>query len=108
MRYKRFTRIISVYLEQSEYEKLMEDYKATIYRSKASYLRKLVLGQPVAVIYRNRSLDDFIETAVKLRKGLKALLGKEAFTPVEKEELKLQMNVIEETLIKIVTLCNHK
>ncbi|WP_188934175.1 hypothetical protein [Puia dinghuensis] len=86
----------------------MENYKATIYKSKASYLRKLVLGQPVAVIYRNRSLDDFIETAVKLRKDLKILLGKETFTTIEKEELKRKMTIIEENLIKIVTPCNHK
>ena len=95
-------------MKEAEYQAFMKGYKATVYRSISAYARKLLLGKPVELIYRNRSLDDFIELAVKIRKELKVLLSKETFTPSEKAELKLKMTFIEENLIRIVELCNRK
>lgn len=99
---------INVSLKEHEYEKFNQAYQATNYRSKAAYARKLLLGKPVTVLCRNRSLDDFIETAVQLRKDLKLLLSKDTFTAPEKTELNRKLLSIEENLIKTMELCKPK
>jgi hypothetical protein len=99
---------INVSLKEHEYEKFNQAYYGTNYRSKAAYARKLLLGKPATVLYRNRSLDDFIETAVQLRKDLKLLLSKETFTAQEKTELNRKLLSIEENLIKTIELCKPK
>lgn len=108
MKEKQALRQLNISLHQDEYDKFVKAYKNTIHRSKSSYARKLILGKPVTVVYRNRSLDDFIESAVKIRKDLKLLLSKETFTVAEKEELKRKFTIIETNLIKIVDLCSQK
>lgn len=99
---------INVSLKESEYETFVRAYKATSYRSKAAYARKLLLGKPATVLYRNRSLDDFIEAGVHFRKELKLLLASQSLTKEEKADLQQKIQSIEELLIKIVELCNQK
>ena len=82
---------IVVFLTQTEFEVFMKGYEESADRSKSAYGRKLLLGKPVTIKTRNRSVDDFIEIAVKLRKDLKILLSKETFTGQEKEALKKEM-----------------
>ena len=108
MKQKSSLKQLNISLQESDYEKFVQAYKRTVYRSKSSYARKLLLGKPVALISRNRSLDDFIELGVKLRKELRLLLEKDTFSPIEKEMLMRKMAAIEEHLIKIVTLCTPK
>lgn len=99
---------INISLKEREYGKFILAYKATAYRSKAAYARKLLLGKPPTVLHRNRSLDEFIETGVQLRKELKLLSAKDTLTTEEKMELRHKLVSIEESLIKIVELCKQK
>src|ERR1700744_5212833 len=80
---KSIKRQLGVYLREKEYQAFMEAFGKSGYRSKTDYARNLVLGKPVKVLSRNRSLDDFIEFGVKLRKELRLLLEKDVFTPSE-------------------------
>jgi len=105
---KRTLRQINISLHQDEYDKFVSSYKNTVYRSKSSYARKLLLGKPVEIKYRNRSLDDFIEWGVKVRKELKLLLAKDSLTVTEKADLQRKVTSIEENLIKLVDLCTQK
>src|SRR5258708_4039599 len=95
---------VAIHLKQDEYEDFIKAYKGTICRSISDYGRNLLLSKPVTVVYRNRSIDDFTETAVKLRKELKILLEKTTLTPTETEWLKHKIVSIEENLIKVTTL----
>jgi len=99
---------INVSLKEGEYEKFVHAYKETSYRSKAAYARKLLLGKPATVLYRNRSLDEFIESGVQLRKQLKLLIAKESLTTEEKTDLQQKLVSIVELLITIVNLCKQK
>lgn len=81
---KKEKRQLGIYLRENEYQTFMEGFKGTPYRSKNAYVRNLVLGKPVKVLCRNRSLDDFIEFGVKIRKDLRLLLEKEGITAAEK------------------------
>lgn len=99
---------INVSLKEGEYEKFLHAYKETSYRSKAAYARKLLLGKPATVLYRNRSLDEFIETGVQLRKQLKLLTAKESLTREEMIDAQKRLASIEELLITIVDLCKQR
>jgi len=99
---------IGVHMQKSDYEQFLIGYNRTIYRSRNEYARKLLLGKPVTIVHRNRSLDDFIETAVKLKKDLRLLLSKNSFTTTEKEILGKQLTSIENNLIEIVHRCGRK
>jgi hypothetical protein len=98
----------SFWMTEEEYVKFLADYKKTLCRTKSEYVRKMVLGQPVSIIYRNRSLDDFIEIAVKIRKYLREVLSKDIFSDQEKEEIKAIITKIELGLIKISEQCSQK
>jgi hypothetical protein len=90
-----------------DHEKFMAAYKNTICRSMGEYARKLLLGIPPTVTYRNRSVDDLIETAVLLRRDLLALLSKDSLTAAEKESLFRRITNLEDLLIKISEQCSH-
>jgi hypothetical protein len=93
---------------EEEYQALLKAYQNTAYQSKSEYVRRLLTGGPVTTIYRNRSLDDFIELGVKLRKELRLLLARNSWTNAEKEALKTKIDVIEDCLLKIVETCTQK
>lgn len=95
-------------MSSEELEQFLRAYKSTIYRSRNAYAKKLVLGEPVKVLFRDRSLDDFIELGVKIRKDLKLLLCKNSFTEAEKDELYRRLTAIEENLNQIVKRCTQK
>ena len=94
-------------MPEDEYEKLRASYKNTIYRSISEYVRHLLLALPLTVIYRNRSLDDLIETAVLLRRDMRALLLKDSFTDIEKEKLNQKITNLEELIIKTIEQCSQ-
>ena len=65
---KNLTGRISVAIYEEDEVRLKEDAKNSIYRKPSEYYRKLLLGEPVTVFYRNQSFDAFIEEAIVLRK----------------------------------------
>ena len=99
---------VAVNLTEDEYNAFIRTYEATAYRSLSTYGRKLLLGKPVTTIIRNRSLDDFIELAVKIRKELRLLLSKETLSIEERETLREKITLMEQHLIKLVDLCSQK
>ena len=105
---KILVKMVGFHLSAREYEEFELAYKQTIYRSKSEYARKLLLGKPVITIYRNRSLDDFIESSVQIRKDLKKILAMDVFTPAEKEGFNMKVNAVVGNLIKIIEQCAPK
>ena|SRR5215469_4935850 len=100
-------KVFHVYMKKDEYEQFLLGYNRTIYRSRNQYAKKLLLAKPVTIIYRNRSLDDFVEIAVKLRKDLRVLSSRDTFTGNEKEVLTHQLASIEKRLVEIVDRCGQ-
>lgn len=98
---------ITVHMKLPEYEAFMEGFRNTLYKIKSDYARKLLLGHPVTVVYRNRSLDDLFEMGVGLREELQRLSSMETFSVSEKEELSKRMVSFQEKLIQLIELCSH-
>ena len=99
--------VFTVYMSEEQHSRFIEGFNNSIYRFKSEYGRRLLLGEPIKAIYRNRSMDDLIEMGVGLRKDLRRLLAGETFEPALKEELCTKIGAIEEHLIKLIELCGH-
>jgi hypothetical protein len=108
MKREKFVKRVICYLNEKEYEEFMQGCNRTLYRSNSEYARKLLLGKPVTTIFRNRSLDDFIESAVHIRKELKEIVAMEVFTPAEREDFHAKVNQVIDRLIKIIEQCSQK
>ena len=66
-------RLLKVLLTAAEYETFQASFKKTGFRIISDYQRALLLGKPVKLHYRNRSLDDFLDFAGALRVSLDAI-----------------------------------
>jgi hypothetical protein len=95
------TKHISLYIEEEEYRQLKENIAATTCRSFSEYGRKLLLGMPVVVTYRNRSFDDLTEAFVQFKRDAENILATGTFTETEKFYLFETFKSIKETLIQI-------
>jgi hypothetical protein len=60
-------------LTPAEYDKLHKQFKKTTCRKISEYARKILLGKPITVTYRNQSLDDFMTEMIKLRSELSSI-----------------------------------
>jgi hypothetical protein len=67
-------RWVNVRMTQEEFEKLQAYRKKTTERTNSNYIRKLILNQPVSVLTRNASLDDYLEEIIHLRKELNGIV----------------------------------
>ncbi|OOQ60295.1 plasmid mobilization protein [Mucilaginibacter pedocola] len=64
------SKYLKIRLRPSEEEILDKRYKKSTFQSLSEYGRALLLGKPVTIIYRDRSMDDVLEELVKLRREL--------------------------------------
>lgn len=84
-----------------EFETIIERLSGTTCRSLSEYARKSMLGKPIRVYYRNKSFDEFIESAILLKKRLDAILIRGVYTGAEREELTQYIKAIKEILVNI-------
>ena len=66
-------RWLTIRLSSAEEDTLLKLCKKTTCRSLSEYGRKVLLKEPVIVLYRNGSADDFLEEMVGLKKELNAI-----------------------------------
>jgi len=107
MKSKKKEKAVTCWMTVGDHERFMTSYKNSLCRSMGEYARKLLLGIPPTITYRNRSVDDLIEVAVLIRRELVALLSKDVLSADEKEGLNRNITSLENLLIKIPELCSH-
>jgi hypothetical protein len=64
---------LSTYVSPEEYEKVMERYKSTTFRSQSEFFRNRLINRPETVFYRNQSVDDFLYVAIGLKNELMSI-----------------------------------
>lgn len=64
---------LTVRLNPEEYDQLQRLFKNTTCRQMSDYVRRVILGRPVNVKYRNASVDDFLTDMLTMKKELNAL-----------------------------------
>lgn len=60
-------------LKPAEYQFVFLAFKKTRFRKLSEYCRSILLGKPVVVTYRNKSMDETLEELALLRKELNAI-----------------------------------
>ena len=103
-REKRDHKIV-VLCTATEYYTMRALFKKTTCRSLPEYGRKTMMHKPVAVTYRNRSIDDVVEIANTSGKLLREVTAHPSFTFEEKQQIRGQMNDFYRILIKISDQC---
>ncbi len=67
------TKFIHIRVSPEEFHKIEKRWKASTCPRRSNYLRKMLLQKPIVATYRNRSLDDFMEEMIQLRKELSGI-----------------------------------
>ena len=66
-------KMIVVRVNNTEFEQVEKLRKQSTERNISSYVRKLSLGKPVTIKYRNQSADDFLKQMLDLKKDLNGI-----------------------------------
>jgi hypothetical protein len=66
-------RRITFRLSTEEHTRIIEEWRGTTCRKLSDFLRRKMSSKTIVSTYRNRSLDDFMEEMIQLRKELNAI-----------------------------------
>jgi hypothetical protein len=64
---------LTVRLNDEEYAELQRLFKNTTCRQLSDYVRRIILGRPLNVKYRNASVDDFLTDMLVMKRELNAV-----------------------------------
>lgn len=67
------SKMVPVRLTPTEYKTVQQAQKHTHFTKLSEYLRSLIMGKPVVLSYRDRSMDEILEELVLLRRELNAI-----------------------------------
>lgn len=67
------SRWLTIRLSEVEEKKLNKFYGRTTSGSLSEYAREVLLQEPVAVLYRNQTADEFLAEMIQLKKELNAI-----------------------------------
>ena len=63
-------RILNIRLSEYEFKKIHEGFSRSTKRKRSEYVRSILLGKPICVYTRNKSIDDFLNEMILLRQEL--------------------------------------
>jgi hypothetical protein len=64
---------LHIRLSDAEYKKLHAGFHSSTKQKISSYARNILLGKPITVYTRSKSIDDFVTEMILLRNELKAI-----------------------------------
>ncbi|MFC0773463.1 plasmid mobilization protein [Terrimonas alba] len=67
------SRWLTIRLNETEEKKLNQFYSRSTCNALSEYARDVLLKEPVHILYRNQSADDFLEEMILLKKELNAI-----------------------------------
>lgn len=87
-----------------EFARLKKAFARTAYNQIGTYARKMTLGEPIQIVYRNGSFDLFIEEIMLLRREMAATRNA-GMTEANQELLLRLQEKVQLIIDKIVALC---
>lgn len=66
-------RIIQARMNDDEFGRFQTHRKKSGERKDSTYLRKVALHEPITILYRNKSADDFLSETIRLKRELNAI-----------------------------------
>ena len=64
---------VHIRISQEEYDQLQKRFKTTICRKLSEFIRDILLHRPLIVFYRNKSADEFLPVAIRLKNELNSI-----------------------------------
>ena len=96
------THVIRVGYSEDDWKTLKGKVGNSTSRSIADYIRKVTLGRPVVMYYRNKSFDAFIDECIELRNEMHAIFEKlPANSPLAEQLVSIYEKIFDN--IQIVT-----
>ena len=95
---------VAIFYTVEEFEVLKKRFAKSTCRHIPNYVRKLSLGEPVEVIFRNASFDTFIEEIVQLRREMSQIRQLPLTAQRESQIIRLHDD-IQTKINKIAELC---
>ena len=96
---------LRVRYKPEEFVRLKKAFAQTAYNQIGTYARKMTLGEPIEIVYRNGSFDLFIEVVARLHTELVAVRTKEGLSMEDRQLLIAVHQKIQQAIDKIVELC---
>jgi hypothetical protein len=84
--------------ENNKFERFLQN---SAYRMRTELARRLLLGKPVRVYYRDRAFDQFIEEVIDLRKQLALVMQRQGWSESEKAKMQEIFKELYELHIKL-------
>ncbi len=88
-----------------EFTRLKKAFARSSCRTIAGYVRRLSLLQPVEILHRNASFDDFVGEIVRLRQEMAAIRELACWTPDQRARLLTLQTEIQSSIDKIAKQC---
>jgi hypothetical protein len=96
---------VKVRYTAEDFTRLKKAFARSTCRTIAGYIRKLSLQQPVEILHRNASFDDFVGEIVRLREEMSAVHHIASWTPDQRARLLFLQAEIQSSIDKIAKLC---
>ena len=96
---------VKVRYTEDEFTRLKKAFARSTCHTIAGYVRKLSLEQPVEIVNRNASFDDFVGEVVRLREEMTAIRQLPGWTTEQRVRLIFLESDIQATIDKIAKLC---
>ena len=105
MRRSEKSKQICIYVTAAQYAEIANARAGTTCRSVSEYARRLLLGKPITVYYRNRSFDEFSEHYLRFKEEIKSLLAKDVFTLQDRQQILQYLSEIKKVVNSIADKC---
>ena len=99
---------VGTVVSSEEYEVIKSLFEASAYRTFSSYIRKMLLAQPISLKYGNASIDPLIDQLIGLRNNIEATLDHPSLSDEDKSCLKGLFSEIKAIIAKISDICLQK
>jgi len=96
---------VKVRYTPDEFTRLKKAFARSTCHTIASYVRRLSLEQPVEIVHRNASFDDFVGEIVRLREEMAAIRQLPGWTTEQRVRMIFLEAEIQSSVDKIAKLC---
>ena len=102
----RTERVLVLY-SKDEFNQVKKHFVRSTSKSISNYVRSVSLQEPVEIVHRNLSFDDFVEEAILLRKQLSSIRQLN-LTPETEQQIIRMHEDIRAKIYQIADLCMSK
>jgi len=106
-RERRVTCCLSIWMKKEDIQRVKDQATRSTCGSFSEFARRLLLREQSTVLYRNESLDKFLDEAVLLRNEMALVRQTLTWTVENERRMVALLESIQSVIIKIYEQCKH-